>query len=263
MLLLIDFEATGVDTQTARITEIGAKLVSNDFKDYGATPYPSYSQLVWDSGYPALTPEVVKVTNITTEMLVKNGIPLANALAALHQMVVAAGGVDYIIAYNRKYDERLYKAELERLGAVGLLPKLPALDTVPWLCAMEDIEGNYAFKSWKQMHVALEYGITVNPKSLHRAVNDVDLMREILRESGTTPEAMHQFQTSPWMYVQADVKAPWLDNGKSSAEAKSLGFKWQTAGDDRVFDKKWVKKIKPHQWEDLLNKSTLRLQEIR
>lgn len=259
MLLLIDFEATSVDTQTARITEIGAVLCHNDFTpdDMALT----LSQLVYESGYPALTPENIAVTGITQEMLLKDGVPLADAVGTLIDMVDLEQ-VDYVIAYNRKYDEQLFKAEVKR-HTLDLDPRINQLMQVPWLCAMEDIESNYAFKSWRQMHIALEYGITVNPKLLHRAINDVELMRQILKESGTTPEAMYKFQQSPWIYIAANVKPPWTDNGKSSTEAKALGFKWQNAGDDRIFEKTWVKRIKPHQYEALVNQTTLQLKEVR
>lgn len=257
MLLLIDFEATGVDTQTARITEIGAMVVDNEFNE----PEAGMSQLVYESGYPALTPENIAVTGITQDMLNGQGMVMAQALVGLRSMT-AGVPIDYIIAFNRKYDENLFKTEMKR-GSFDLDPGINQLMQVPWLCAMEDIESNYAFKSWKQMHIALEYGITVNPKLLHRALNDVELMRQILKESGTTPEAMFKFQQSPWIYIAANVKPPWTDNGKSSTEAKALGFKWQNAGDDRIFEKTWVKRIKPHQYESLVNQTTLQLKEVR
>ena len=257
MLLLIDFEATSVDTQTARITEIGAMVVDNEFNE----PEAGMSQLVYESGYPALTPENIAVTGITQEMLLKDGVTLERAFIELCELVQEYD-VDYIIAFNRKYDEKLFNAEVAR-GNYSMWPELNVLAQTPWLCAMEDIESNYKFKSWKQMHIALEYGITVNPKLLHRAINDVELMRQILKESGTTPEAMYKFQQIPWIYIAANVKPPWTDNGKSSTEAKALGFKWQNAGDDRIFEKAWVKRIKPHQYEALVNQTTLQLKEVR
>ena len=255
MILLIDFESTGLDAKTARITEIGAMVTDSAFR-----PVDGFNVLVWEPGYPALTPENIAVTGITQEMLTTQSDAPDKAfkgLAALLQQ----HHIDYIIAYNRKYDETLFKAELLRTGN-SLHPKMNELAQLPWLCAMEDIESNYKFKSWKQMHVALEYGITVNPKELHRAINDVELMRQILKESGTTPEAMWTWQSSPWMYVAAKVNAPWTDGGKTSNEAKALGFRWQTTGDDRVFEKTWVKKIKPKQYEELLNKATFSIREI-
>lgn len=256
MILLIDFESTGLDPKTARITEIGAMVVDHEFNE----PESCMSQLVWESGYPALTPENIAVTGITQEMLDKDGISLDRACHILGNMT-RGNDITGVIAYNRKYDETLFKAELLRSG-LSLDPEMNRLAQLPWLCAMEDIESNYKFKSWKQMHVALEYGITVNPKLLHRAINDVELMRQILKESGTTPEAMWAWQSSPWMYVAAKVNAPWTDGGKTSNEAKALGFRWQTTGDDRVFEKTWVKKIKPKQYEELLNKATFSIREI-
>lgn len=256
MLLLIDFEATSVDAHTARITEIGAMVTDESFNE----PEARMSQLVWESGYPALTPENIAVTGITQDMLSSEGISLDRATHILGNMV---RGMDItgVIAYNRKYDETLFKAEMLRSG-LSMDPTMNMLMQLPWLCAMEDIESNYKFKSWKQMHIALEYGITVNPKLLHRAINDVELMRQILKESGTTPEKMWDFQKTPWIYIAADVKPPWTDDGKSSSEAKSLGFRWEQAGDERKFPKTWVKRIKAHQFTELQHKTTLRMKEL-
>ena len=256
MILLIDFESTGLDPKTARILEIGAMVTDEAFNE----PEAGMSQLVWESGYPALTPDVIKVTNITQDMLSAEGISFDRACHILGNIT---RGVDItgVIAYNRKYDQVLFQSELLRTG-LSLDPEMNRLAQLPWLCAMEDFEGNYAFKSWRLMHVALEYGVTVNPKLLHRAIADVELMRQMLQASGTTPTAMWAWQTTPWMYVAAKVNAPWTDGGKTSNEAKALGFRWQTTGDDRVFEKTWVKKIKPKQYEELLNKATFSIREI-
>jgi DNA polymerase III epsilon subunit-like protein len=255
-LLLIDFEATSVDAKTARILEVGAMIVPSDFSGSGE----GVSQLVWESGYPALTPEVERVTHISQDMLTKEGVPLARAVELLGDIV--SDEIEFVVAYNSQYDETLFRAEMERT-ALSMDPKMNYLLQVPWLCAMSDIESNYQFKSWRLMHVALEYGVTVNPKLLHRAIADVELMRLMLQASGAHPQEMYAFQQEPWIYVAAEVKAPWTDGGKSSAEAKSLGFRWQQAGDDRVFEKTWVKRIKSRQWEDLLNKTNLKVREIR
>lgn len=256
MLLLIDFEATGVDPKTARILEIGAMVVDEEFNE----PLAGMSQLVWESGYPALTPEVEKITNITQQMLEEQGVDLEKAMYMLADLVCEFD-INHIIAYNRKYDEVLFNAEVAR-GTFDMNARVSWLSQVPWLCAMEDIETNYAFKSWRLMHVALEYGVTVNPKLLHRAIADVELMREMLKESGTSPKAMYDFQKLPWIYVAADVKAPWTDNGKSSTEAKGLGFRWESAGDERKFPKTWIKKIKSDKLEELKHKTNLQLREI-
>ena len=243
-VLLIDFEATGIDPKTARILEIGAQVVDNEFN----VPETSLSILVHDDDYPDLTEEVMHVTKITPKMLHDAHVPRA-AFQALGELVTQ--DIEFVIAYNTSYDAVLFKEEVFRHN-LSLNPQMSWLLTAPWICAMADIETNYAFKSWKQMHVALEYGVTVNPKELHRALADVELMRNILKESGTSPQAMFDFQCDPWIYVVARVEKPWLDDGRSTTLAKASGYQWERAkGDysDRVFSKQWVKRVKSKNFE--------------
>lgn len=239
-VLLVDFESTGIDTKQARITEIGAQLVSDDFKKVHA----QYSQLVWESGYPAITPEVEEITGITQSMLSRDGVEPKKAFESLGLLIDEH--VSHVIAYNRGYDEDLFKEEIFRHDLTSD-PKMNWIISSPWLCAMVDIEKNHEFKSWRLMHVALEHGVTVNPKELHRAINDVELMRQMLIESGTSVKEMYEFQQSPWVYLRAMCKKPWEDGGLSTGEAKALGYGWQQAkGDEtkRVFDQCWVKRVK-------------------
>lgn len=257
-ILLIDFESTGLDTKTARITEIGAMVVDDTFSE----PLQGMSQLVWDSSYPAITAEVTGVTGITQDMLTKDAVAPMEAFKMLGELV--DDDTEYVIAYNKVYDENLFRSEIARHTA-SMLPKMNWLLSTPWLCAMVDIEANHGFKSWKLMHVALEHGVTVNPKELHRAINDVELMRKVLQASGTTVQAMHEYQQSPWVYVAAVTRAPWEDNGVSTAHAKAAGFTWQQAkGDDtnRVFDKRWVKRIKQKDYDKLLTNLNINVRLI-
>lgn len=254
MILLIDMESTSVDTSKARITEIGAMLVSSTWNILEEA-----NHLIWDSTYPALTPEVVKVTGIDQNLLSSNGIKLSASLAHLDEMFQKA---EHVIAFNSKYDSSLFKTEVDRNKQLLSLKGTQNIYNKDWLCAMSDLEKNYEFKSWRLMHVALEYGVTVNPKVLHRAIADVELMRQMLEASGYTVEDIYKFRNTPWIYVEADVKKPWLDNGESSTLAKSLGYSWERAkGDttDRVFEKKWIKRIK----ETMLDKELNQLIKVR
>ena len=238
-VLLLDFESTGIDTKTARVTEIGAMITDMDLN-----PSERLSQLVWAPDYPTITPEVTAVTGITQEMLDADGVLPDVAFGMLGDLVLRSE-VKFVIAYSRNYDENLFRAEIERLTSTHLA--MPYLATTPWLCAMVDIESNYQKKCWKLSHLALDYGVAVDPKKLHRAINDVELMREMMGAAGATPMGMYEYQRSPWIYVVAKTRAPWEDNGKSTGAAKELGFSWQQCkGDDsgRTFDKRWVKRIK-------------------
>ena len=247
-VLLIDCESTGLDPKNARVTELGAMLVDSKWQELAGM-----NELVWESGYPAITPEVTKVTGITQDMLSKDGVSFKEALTHLDQL---ADSVDYIVAFNAAYDEELLKAEIARHPEVQSMGIAKLLLSKPWLCAMSDLEKNYEFKSWRLMHVALEYGVTVNPKLLHRAIADVELMRQMLEASGYTIQQMNEFHVEPWIYVEADVKKPWLDGGESAALAKQLGYAWERARGDqsgRAFDKKWIKRIKTRNIEQELN----------
>lgn len=247
--LLIDFESTGVDTKTARITEIGAMITTDNW-----TEVTGISELVWQSGYPALTPEVVKVTHITQQMLNEQGISMVAAMALLCTLVEEFKPT-HVVAYNKAYDEALFRAELVRQPELMDIPYMKELAALPWVCAMSDIEKNYEFKSWRLMHVALEHGVTVNPTILHRAIADVELMRQMLVNSGETADTMYTFQKIPWVYVEAIVKKPWDDGGESTDLAKKHGYSWERArGDDtqRSFSKKWIKRIKEKNYEQEL-----------
>lgn len=246
-VLLIDFESTGVDTTKDRITEIGAMVVSDDFKEI----HTEVSHLVYAENYPPLTAEVIQVTGITPEMLREAYSPedmMADLADTLAHYPVSA-----VIAYNSPFDRGLMDAECGRQAAT-MLPEINMLMQAPWLCAMRDVEANLKCKSWKLMHVALDHGVTVNPKELHRAINDVELMRKMLVELGETFDSMLAYHNEPTVYVIAQVRPPWEDGGESSGIAKSLGFSWQVAkGDDtgRVIKNRWVKKIKQKDWVKL------------
>lgn len=260
-VLLLDFEATALDTKTARILEVGALLVDENFDIPEDVDYGAISQLVWEPGYPAITPEVEKLTNISQKMLDEEGIPPRSAFIDLGRLVSECKP-EMVIAYNTAYDFELFKAEMAR-HRMQEMEGIHSLLLIPWVCAMTDIEKNYEFKSWRLMHVALEYGVTVNPKELHRAIADVELMRKMLKASGATPGGMLEFQRVPWVVVQAKTRKPWEDGGKSNEAAKALGFRWERVpGSDRVFDKMWVKRVKENKVDELLNDHSVKIVRV-
>lgn len=242
--LIIDFEATGVDVKKDRITEIGAWMVETDT----LLPLDVYSGLVYDTDYPELSPEVEGLTHITNAQLKAEGIPLVQHMYKMWDMFSEYFKyLEYIVAYNKSFDEELFKAEAERV-ALGLTNTGNLFLQVPWLCAMRDVESNYNFKCWKLSHLAVDRGVDVIASELHRAVGDVKLTRKVLAENNISLHDMYKFQQEPWVYIQAQIPAPWKDGGAGRDQAKALGFSWERAqGDDRVFEKTWVKRVKEHQ----------------
>lgn len=106
MILLIDFESTGVDTKEARITEVGAQLVSNDFKAI----HNSFNCLVYESDY-VITPEVTKVTGITKELLQEHGVSFKRMTELLLEGIDVSK-ITEVVAYNSSYDESLFTEKL-------------------------------------------------------------------------------------------------------------------------------------------------------
>lgn len=254
--LLIDFETTGIDTSTERIIEIGAQLVDENYNVAAQC-----SVLVKGEDYPPLTADIQRITGISQEMLDKEGKSIDEAWSLLESII--PDDLEYAVAFNKQFDESIFRAEASRHG-LTMKRGLNILAQVPWVCAMVDVETNYMYKSWKLSHLALEYGVAVNPKELHRAINDVELMRKTMVAMETTPSKMLTFQQVPWIYVAARIEKPWIDGGKSKNEATKNGYSWEKAkGDDKQFPKTWVKRIKAHQLEAEIKHVPFQITEIR
>jgi DNA polymerase III subunit epsilon len=235
-ILMIDTETTGLDFANDRIIEIGAMVVSEDFKQV----HESFNTLVWEQSYPVITEEITELTGITTAELVQAGESPEDALQALEEMA-SRHKVEKLLAYNEEFDRKMLHAEVERLDPGA---KHSNGDT-KWLCGLKDHKPNYKCKSWKLMHVALDHGVPVDPNELHRAINDIELTRKMLEASGATLDKLLAYRNSPYVYLRAKVQKPWEDGGKSTDLAKAHGFSWEKAkGDSRVFEKTWVRRIK-------------------
>jgi len=254
--ILIDFESTGLDTENDSIIEIGAMLVDKEMNQIA-----SVSTLVKDFGDKDITPEIQKITGIKLEEWHANAIPLLEAFG----LMSAAFGTDfdYVVAFNKNFDEKLFKACAVRSG-YSLSPVGNHLFQVPWLCAMVDIETNYQYRSWRLAHLALEYGVTVNPKELHRAINDVELMRKMLIAANATSESMFAFQSTPWLFIRAVVDGPWIDGGKGVKAAKEAGFSWEVAKgtDGPRFEKSWIRQVKANQVDAIVESAPFKIKVI-
>lgn len=251
--LLIDFEATSIDPKTARIIEVGAVMTDENWKELGA-----YSAFVLQPAAMPLPEEIKKITNITDEMLETQGIPLRqmfDELKTFSRSFEADEG--FLVAYNREYDEVLYNTEFERTFS-------QFAGHNHWVCAMRDLEVNYNFKCWKLSHLALDHGLAVDPKGLHRAIADVRLMREMLEKLAVPAEAMFEFQQMPWHVLQAVIPGPWQDGGKGKAEAVKLGYSWETPrGSQQKFEKCWVKQVKANQAEKEIQRAPFKVRTLQ
>lgn len=239
--IILDFESTGVDTNTARPIELGVMLVdSKTWKEEAAASY-----LLWDKDYPELTEEVEKLTSILHSHVSQVGVKMVDALADLSEAwSMYLPLVDFIVAYNRDYDEVLMKNEAKRVD-IKSTPAGNCFLNKPWLCAMRDVEENMKYKCLKLSHLALDHGVPVDPSVLHRAMGDVRLTQQMLAKLAVPANDIYTYQCTPSVAVQALIPAPYQDGGKGKELAVKRGYSWEVPrGTQEKYDKAWVKKIK-------------------
>lgn len=232
---VIDFETTGIDTTTCRPIEVAVSIANSDFSEI----LEEYSQVMYDETYPALTEDIENLTGINQSHLLSLGRDPASVFAAIVSLI-KKHDVDYIMAYNSDYDRQVYASEIKRHPLFEEV--LSPVANMKWLCAMKDVKTNYNYKCWKLSHLALDYGVAIDPSKLHRAKADVDLTISFLKKIGVTLQDIVEFSQTPWVPLEAVTKKPWTDGGVSTGKAKEKGFRWETPQGhmDKKFSTKWV-----------------------
>lgn len=234
-LLGLDFETTGFDTATERVTEIGAALWDVDTK----RPLVTFGQFLIDDGIrtrmqnPEVSAMTERVCGITLPILEEFGMDPKKNFDWLGNFCVDHK-VDYIVAHNgENYDRPLCISELARLGLCD-----SPLQSLPWLDTRSDIPFPSEPDSRKLKHLALDCGF-INPFA-HRAVFDVLTMLRVL--SNYPLADVIAYSKIPFVTVRAMVS---FDDRQL---AKDQRFSWEKLG-DKVYPKMWVKRVKANQME--------------
>lgn len=253
--LIVDFEATGVKPEEARPLEIAVMAVDSVTLE----PEMGYSQVIYDADYPEIDQKIHDLTGISLPELHVNGKTLETVLHDIADIFSQLKGpIDYIIAYNKEYDEVLYKAEAARKGI-----SIEIFNGKQWLCAMKDVEPNYKHKCWKLSHLALDHGVAVDPVGLHRAMADVSLVQKFLEKIEYSAHDMFHFNQVPWVTMQALVPSPWTDGGKGVELAKARGYSWEKLkGTEQVIAKSWVKRVKATQVDSEVDNAPFKVRTI-
>lgn len=225
LILGLDFEATDKIPETARITEIGAILWDTETK----SEVQVLSTLVWAPDYPPQSQEVVQVTGITDQMLKAQGELPIEAFSKLSALLNQAS---YVVAHNKEYDQTLWEKEIDQRSRI------------PWFCTMTGLPVPEKFRCRKLSHMALDHGIPVDPAKLHRALDDVGLMLQLL--ACYDFERVIAYAKEPSVILQANTTVPWRDGGKSNQIAKDRGYRWQDLNGEKYLQK-WVKSVKESQ----------------
>ena len=236
-LLGIDFETQGDQPKTTNITEVGAVL----HEVGGAGRIQGLSQFCFEREYPPQTPKIVDITGITDAMLIENGKPRKEVLEQmLFPMMEKA---DLILAHKVAFDKVVLESTCEKFGITP--------PTKKWLCTLTDINWPSKYGCRKLSHLAYEHGIMVDPRTLHRAENDVDLMLKLFLTLDF--DKTLEYAALPWVYLRAEIVGPWVDGGVQTGIAKSLGFSWETVKgtDTPKFPKWWLTRTKATQVDNI------------
>jgi DNA polymerase-3 subunit epsilon len=249
-LLGFDLESQGKETETTLPTEVGAILV--DYDESNGTPtmveVGRAGSLLFalGLGYQPQTPEIVELTGITDDELHRDGVdPVAYFRDVIFPLMEKA---DFILAHNKKFDERLFKSLCKRWG---LTPPEKV-----WICSYLDIPYPKKYTCKKLAHLALDHGIKMDHRELHRATADVELQLELVVLYSFS--AILKYYNTPWIFLRVWVPGPWQGNGGDGGIgvglAKEKGYSYQTARgtDEPFFEKAWVKRIKADRLEEEL-----------
>ena len=146
-----------------------------------------------------MTPGATAVNGLTTEFLLANGVPIAEALAVYNE-AIAEGRV--MVAHNQQHDGKQVRAELRRAEMPDQFESAPGICTMRLLTAVCKIPpngGRGSYKWPKLSEACVFFGLT--EMGDHSAINDAKaclaLLRKI-RDLGLMPEGrVHYAKNRP------------------------------------------------------------------
>lgn len=245
-LLGLDFETTGFDVKTERITEVGLAVWDTDEKAFlmGEMFYLNDDGVRAKCQDPEIVSMMKRVCGITPAHLEEFGKDPCQKLMDL-EALARNHKIDYIVAHNgTMFDRPLLMAELDRLGAVETSFSL--LRSLPWIDTQVDIPFEKEPDSRKLKYMATDHGF-INPLP-HRALMDVLTMLVVLSKYDIG--AVLAYRQTPNVLLQAVVT--YAENAK----ARNLGYKWNP---ERKIWFKNVKQDKVKNEQELAQKNGLQL----
>lgn len=201
-ILGLDFETTGLNTETDRVIEVGAVIFDTQRK----RPIRIFNEIIWADSYPALTDEISFLTGLTKSDIARFAKPPGEVWARIQ---AAVKQFPVVMAHNGfGFDFPLLENELKRFAIE--VPQFLKVDSTL------DIPYPPEITVRKLTYLAAEHGF-VNPFA-HRAVFDVLTMLKLLDKYDF--DAIYKRAQTPAVKVIAKV------NYDNKDKAKAFGFYW-------------------------------------
>ncbi len=160
-LFLFDTETTGLDYARDEIIEFAAVVVEN--RNGVATITKEYDELISLTPGNTVPPQIEALTGISTEDIVKRGIPKSRLCQDIAEMLA---GETLLLAYNAHFDLSFLYYLLLRNGEAGILKGKDKLD----LLTVYKDRKPYPHKLCNAIEA---YGLAGEVVNSHRAVDDV------------------------------------------------------------------------------------------
>ena len=242
-----DVETNGLKPGDNRVTEIGMQIVDWE-SPQRMTWNPAWGCLAWDETYPPQSDLIVKLTGITDEDLKSKGAKPNQMWHDFGAMLVEHG-VEVMIAHNAQFDKGFFTAEITRYRDEFSEEQFDYLMKIPWVCTMRDIVHPSEFKCRKLAHLALDYGVAVDPEKMHRATEDVNVMMMMCLKAHVDWGKLLGRSSTPWVVIRAMIPPPFganSDGGAGKEKAKTCGFGYQKAPGTDLPELKnaWLKRVK-------------------
>lgn len=232
-LLGLDFETQSEKPKETNVTEVGASLYR--YTKDAVCEVDGFSALCYDPSYPPQTKKIVELTGITDEMLKTEGKPVQDVFRQLLFPLIEKA--DVVFCHKVSFDKTVLDFTSKKFGLVP-----PEKE---YVCTLSNFPWPERITCKKLSHIAYEHGILVDPATLHRAKDDVDLMMRLILEKYDLEEVLN-YARKPWAFLRAFPIEPWKDGETQTTIAKSLGFNWQQVKylDEPKFPKMWVTRVK-------------------
>lgn len=213
----LDFETTGLNTQEDHIIEVGAVLWDTERK----APLLCYSALCKNPALGKLDAKITELTGIRDEDIAHYGHDLKQVLEGLHA-VLSRG--EAIVAHNGNlFDRPIYESNARRHGLTPV--------NMLWVDTSCDVQFPPDVTTRRLSHLAADHGF-LNPFA-HRALFDVMTMMKVL-----SPYDFDQVLTwakAPSLVIRAD------STFHQKELVKKQNYRWDNE------NKMWKKSIKDFQ----------------